>query len=193
MEEFNKLSEELHRHRELMFFTIGKTIQDATRLLDLNIFDSLKFTIKITEKFIDYNTEPENRKIFEGIDEETIFNTTLEQFLKNLNSEFSLSLLDHVEKIDDIRMLISPLSSINSYHSFIKFLYEADHREHYNIDICIFCLYGALRFYKELGTKPGGIVSVDDDVSLLLKIDREVGFIREEIAAALATNEYKTK
>ncbi|MBM9615971.1 hypothetical protein JWJ90_17010 [Desulfobulbus rhabdoformis] len=179
MEDFSELCRELERHREAMFFTIGRTLQDAADMFDAELVKTLKATCEIYD-----SKYPTFKNSISGRDQDYFWGYILNQFLKNYEDEhFSFS---WVESYDQLKSLIAPITDDKAYQDFLS-LTKCTGQSTLTFGEQIFFLAGAFRFYREFGTKEGQNLSINDDVSTILRIDREVSFIREEIYSAVAT------
>lgn len=179
MNDFKELLKELEQHREQMFSTIGRTISDAARLFDTACYNSLQDICSIYDKkYKDFQKEQT------GLGKDEFFNWIEKKYLQNYEDDnFSFSWL---ESYDQLKNCLYPLSDDNAYKDFLLSTeYTGQRRLEFNEQI--FFLAGAFRFYRELGTTPPPNISINTDIPTILRIDRKVSFIREEIYSAIAT------
>lgn len=185
MDEFKRLCRELERHREQMFFTIGRTIQDAANMFDVELYRSLQAICSIyDEKY----TTPRKKEI--EITDYDFWEWIEKQYLRNYeDSNFSFSWL---KSYDQLKSCLSPLFEDDAYKDFLE-LTEYTGGQYLNFCEQLFFLSGSFRFYKQFGNSESQNIDIYIDIQTILRIDREVAFIRESVYSALATRNKKAE
>lgn len=179
MEDLSELYRELERHREEMFFTIERTLKDATAMFDDELLKILKAAVEIYDN--KYQTLKKNNSVE---NEDRLFESILDKFLQNYESNFFS--FSWVKSYSQIKSCISPLTDDDAYRDFILSV-PCISEITLTFGEQLFFLAGAFRFYSKLGTTPPPNFSISIDIPTILRIDREVAFIREEVYSAIAT------
>jgi hypothetical protein len=112
------------------------------------------------------------------------------QYLRNYeDSNFSFSWL---KSYDQLKSCLSPLFDDDAYQDFLALTEYAGGQD---LNFCeqLFFLSGSFRFYKQFGNAEPPNIDIDIDVQTILRIDREVSFIRESVYSALATRKKKAE
>jgi hypothetical protein len=173
-----ELEDELKQHVELMFLTLDRTLRDI-----LNIY-GVEFT-KAIQSIADIHDElfQRRQKKDASIDTDEFFAEIEGEYIKNRGElPYSFGLTMGPQQIEAI---LAPLSDISIYHQAIESLKKLGCRPT-TFDEKIYYIACGLRFYLEAAKNQ--IITLDDGLSCMLRIDRALSFIREDIAAFMATS-----
>jgi hypothetical protein len=173
-----ELNDELQTHVGSMILRLTKTLQDAAYMFDSEFHSILKAVRSIHSK-----KYPEIIKKMPTINEDVFFDKILDTLCKNHKDQhFSFEWLENLAQLE---ASAAPLTNDSAYHDAKKALLALGPTPT-SWNQKIYFLATGIRFYLEL--QKNDTFSIDNDLPTMLRIDRALSYIREDIAAALATS-----
>lgn len=167
---------ELSHHSKIMFFTINHAICEWFQLYGGDYSGAKENT-----RYALFKIELEHKKMLSDEQVDELF----ENIVSNQKDEFfNWPLNFEMPVIEDVKDFVYPNYCESKQQEFLRMVNEPD-QEPMPLPHQLFFLAGSHRFYFDLKMKQA--IDLEKTLSLILKIDRKVAFIREDISAAIGS------
>jgi hypothetical protein len=181
------LLDEMNNHKVKMFFTLSHIIGEAARFVLEEIYgngeDKKGSLGNIVEIYDEKKQQLLNNK--PEMTEDDAFDYIEKQYIPKHHDEFYS--LDWITKISSLESLFAPIWNEQKYDEFIHKIQKLN-GEPAGLEEKLFFLSGAWRFYREI---QAANLLTDEALSYIIIIDREIAYIREEVAVIIATSKYR--